>query len=345
MLRVKMAWARPTGPRHEVVLSSRVRLARNLARLAFPQRAQPADLAAALKDSFAAAAASPSTRAAARVRLEEVDAVDREFLVERRLASRLLTETPAERGVVVGERELLSVMVNEEDHLRLQGVDSGLCLEELYDSVSLMDDELGEKLELAFHPEFGFLTACPTNVGTGLRASALVHLPGLALTGQVNGVLQRLGAAGMVARGHYGEGTKVLGDFYQVSNARSLGPGERAVVKAVSDSVETLVRAETKARTELVRGLGKTRLEDMVFRAVGALEHARLMTYEEAMQHLSAVRLGLSLGWELPTDLTTVNELTVMAQPAHVQMLAGKELEPGDRDFLRATLLRGKLQN
>lgn len=345
MLRVKMAWARPTGPRHEVVLSSRVRLARNLRSRPFPLRAPAGELSAVLKETFAAAAAAPATAQAARVRLEDVDAVDHEFLVERRLASRRLTETPASRGIVVGDRELLSVMVNEEDHLRLQGVDSGLCLEDLHAAVSKLDDELGERLDVAYHPEFGFITSCPTNVGTGLRASALVHLPGLALTGQVNGVLQRLGAAGLIARGHYGEGTKVLGDFYQVSNARSLGPTEAELVKAVSDNVETLVRAETKARTELVRGLGKTRLEDMVFRAVGVLEHARLVTYEEAMQHLSAVRLGLSLGWELPTDLTTVNELTVLCQPGHVQMLAGKELDGGDRDFLRATLLRGKLQN
>ncbi|MBI5597900.1 MAG: ATP--guanido phosphotransferase [Elusimicrobia bacterium] len=345
MLRVKMAWARPTGPRHEVVLSSRLRLARNLRAHPFPPRAPAEELKAALKAVFKASAAAKSLESAARLELCEVSEVDREFLVERRLASRLLISEPAHRGVVVGEREVLSIMVNEEDHLRLQGIDSGLCLEDLLGKVSALDDELAQTLDLAFHPELGFETACPTNVGTGLRASALVHLPGLALSGQVNGVLQSLGAAGLIARGHYGEGTKVLGDFYQVSNARSLGPSEEDLVSGVSKAVEELVRAESKARTELLRGLGKSRLEDMVFRSVGSLEHARLMTYEEAMQHLSAMRLGLSLGWELPADLTTVNELTVLSQPGHVQMLAGKELDAGDRDFLRATLLRGKLKS
>lgn len=345
MLRVKMAWARPTGPRHEVVLSSRLRLARNLRGRTFPLRARHDDLAAVLKAVFGAASSSRSLSKAARVRLDEVDAVDRDFLVERRLASRLLIKEPEARGVVVGEREVLSVMVNEEDHLRLQGIDSGLCLEELFGAVSAADDELAASLDLAFHPAWGFSTACPTNVGTGLRASALVHLPGLALSGQVNGVLQRLGAAGLIARGHYGEGTKVLGDFYQVSNARSLGVSEADIARVVTGAVESLVRAESKARTELLNGLGKTRLEDFVYRSMGALANARLITYEEAMQHLSYARLGLSLGWELPADLTTVNELTVLAQPGHVQMLAGKELDGADRDFLRATLLRGKLKN
>ncbi|MBI3296529.1 MAG: ATP--guanido phosphotransferase [Elusimicrobia bacterium] len=345
MLRVKMAWARPTGPRHEVVLSSRLRLARNLKGRSFPPRARHDDLAAVLKSVFAAAAAAPALAKAARVRLDEVDAVDREFMVERRLASRALVREPQARGVVVGEREVLSVMVNEEDHLRIQGIDSGLCLEDLLSQVSAADDQLSASLDLAFSPAWGYSTACPTNVGTGLRASALVHLPGLALSGQVNGVLQRLGAAGMIARGHYGEGTKVLGDFYQVANARSLGVSEAEIVEAVGAAVESLVRAESKARTELLHGLGKTRLEDLVYRSMGALAHARLVTYEEAMQHLSYARLGLSLGWELPADLTTVNELTVLSQPGHVQMLAGKELKGADRDFLRATLLRGKLKS
>ncbi|MDE2292093.1 MAG: ATP--guanido phosphotransferase [Elusimicrobia bacterium] len=301
-------------------------------------------MAAVLKDAFAAASSSPSLAKAARVRLDEVDAVDREFLVERRLASRLLAAAPASRGVVVGESEVLSVMVNEEDHLRLQGIDSGLCLDGLLERVSALDDELSASLDVAFHPAWGYETACPTNVGTGLRASALVHLPALALTGQVNGVLQSLGAAGLIARGHYGEGTKVLGDFYQVANARSLGPSEAQIVKGVAGAVQTLVRAETKARAELARGSGKVRLEDLVYRSLGVLTQARLLSYEEAMQHLSALRLGLSLGWDVPADLTTVNELTVLAQPAHVQMLAGKELDAGDRDLLRATLLRGRLK-
>ncbi len=344
MLNVKMAWARPTGADHEVVLSSRIRLARNLRGPRFPPRAEPSDLAAVLKEVFAAAAASKSLSKGARVRLDEVDAVDREFLVERRLASRLLAGAPASRGVIVRDQEVLSVMVNEEDHLRLQAVASGLCLAELLGQVSCADDELAERLDIAFHPEWGYETVCPTNVGTGMRASALVHLPGLALSGQVNAVLQRLGSAGLVVRGHYGEGTKVLGDFYQVANARSLGPSEERIAEGVSGAVARLVKAESKARDELSRGLGKTRLEDLVHRSFGVLSNARLVSYEEAMQHLSALRFGLSLGWKLPADLTTVNELTVLAQPAHLQMLAGKELDASDRDFLRGTLLRGKLK-
>jgi protein arginine kinase len=342
MLRYKMAWARAEGPEHGVVLSSRVRLARNLSEYPFPGRATEASLAAVLAAAFEAAGKSHSLSGAARIRLDDASAVDRLFLVERHLISNKLAASPQHRGILVGDSEVLSLMVNEEDHLRLQGISSGLCLAELFKRVGAADDELAGELEMAFHTDWGYMTSCPTNTGTGLRASCLVHLPALGLAGLVNRVLDGLSRLGVVARGLYGEGTKVMGDFYQISNATALGPSEGEIIQAITRVVEGLLRRENETRSEFVSGEQKLRLEDLVYRSLGALSQARIVSFEETMQHLSYIRLGLHYGWKLPVELHTVNELLVLTQPGHVQMLAGRELAPADRDFLRATLLRRK---
>ncbi|MFH1725667.1 MAG: protein arginine kinase [Elusimicrobiota bacterium] len=344
MLHHKMGWALPAGPNHEVVLSSRVRLARNLADRPFPGRAGAEDSAAVLATVADVVRKSKSLGNAAQITLEELAPLDRSFLVERHLISNLLASEPKGRAVIVGDRDILSLMINEEDHLRLQGIDSGLCLKELLGKTGALDSELSESLDIAYHLEWGYLAACPTNLGTGLRASTLVHLPGLTLTGQINRVLDGLSRLGVIARGLYGEGTKVMGDFYQISNATSLGPAEGAIVEDMTNVVGILIQKENEARSELSDGTRKLRLEDLVYRSLGILGNARMVTYEETMQHLSYVRMGLSLGWKLPASLDTVNELIVLAQPAHIQMLAGKELDSMDRDFLRATLLRRKLE-
>ncbi len=340
MLRFKMGWAVPSGPHHEIVLSSRIRLARNLRGHPFPNRASPKALAAVLREVFDAAQKTKPLAKAARVLLDEVDELDRLFLVERRLVSTLLAAEPKHRGVSVGERETLSLMANEEDHLRLQGVDSGLCLEDLFGRVGALDDELSSLLDFAFHREWGYLTACPTNTGTALRASCLVHLPGLSLTGQIDRILEGLSKLGMATRGLYGEGSKIMGDFYQISNATTLGPPEGAVVETVSKVVGGLVARESQARRDLTEGSQKLRMEDLVHRSLAMLRGARIISYEEAMRHLSCVRMALALGWKMGADFTAVNELLVLSQPGHIQMLAGKALDAGDRDFLRATLLR-----
>ncbi|HAH05576.1 MAG TPA: ATP--guanido phosphotransferase [Elusimicrobia bacterium] len=342
MLRFKMGWAEPSGRHHEVVLSSRVRLARNLAAHPFPPRAEAKEAASVLAEILEAARGTKALAKAAVIRLDDVDATDRLFLVERHLISPLLAKTPKGRAVLVGERDALSVMVNEEDHLRLQGLSSGLCLEEAFAKAGALDDELSRSLDFAFRSDWGYLAACPTNAGTGLRASCLVHLPGLGLTGEINRVLEGLSRLGMVVRGLYGEGTKVMGDLYQISNAAALGPSEGALIGSITKVVGTLVAREGEARRSLGAGGHRSRLEDLVYRSLGLLQNARVLSYEETMQHLSYVRLALSLGWRMPAGLDTVNELTVLTRPGHVQMLAGKELEAGDRDFLRASLLRKK---
>ncbi|MFA6091598.1 MAG: ATP--guanido phosphotransferase [Elusimicrobiota bacterium] len=339
MLRLKMSWTRAGSPRSEVVVSSRIRLARCLRSHPFPGRSSPKTLAAALEETAAAARKTRALGDAACIRLSEIDAVDRLFLIERHLISRNLAETPQHRAVVVGEQEVLSLMINEEDSLRMQGIDAGLCLEDLLVRVSALDDELAASLDFASHPQWGYLTACPTNVGTGLRASCLVHLPGLGLLGEINPVLEKLSGLGVSVRGLYGEGTKVMGDFYQISNASTLGPSEEDFTRRMTRVVESLAESELRARKNLAKKEA-LRLEDLVYRSLGTLQNARFLPYEEALHHLSLMRLALSLGWRVGVDMGTLNEWTALARPGHLQMREGRLLQPEERDALRAGLLR-----
>ena len=342
MLRCRMGWAQAEGPSHDVVLASRVRLARNLASAQFPGRARPAALRAVRERVFAAARRS-YLKDGAYLELEGLSEVDRLFLAERHLVSPALASEPGLGGAVVDARECLNIMVNEEDHLRLFALTPGLDLREAARRAEALEGELSRDLDFAFRRDWGYLTSCPTNLGTGMRASVLVHLAGLGLGGYINKLLESLPRAGLIARGLHGEGTKVMGDFFQISNATGLGRTEAELSAAVEKAVETLVRREKEARGKLCAGAGRTRLEDTVYRAIGALTGARLLSFEEACHHLSALRLGLSLGWEVPGDFGTVNELMILTQPAHLAMLAGKPLGVEDQAVLRASLVRRRL--
>jgi protein arginine kinase len=265
-------------------------------------------------------------------------------LVERHLASPLLASHAAHRGVIVGERESTVVMVNEEDHLRLAALLPGLRLREAHAAVDRLDDGLSAGLDFSFRDDLGYLTACPTNLGTGMRASCLVHLPGLVMTGAVGKLVESLGRAGLVARGLYGEGTRVIGDFFQISNATGFGRSEAEILAALDKAIAALVAREKEAREALSSGAAKAKLEDQVHRSAGLLCCARLLPFEECQQHLSRLRLGLALGWRLYADLAIVNELTLSTQPAHLDLLAEKVLSPLDRDALRASMVRRRLR-
>lgn len=342
MLRFRTGWAEAEGPEHEVVLATRVRLARNL-RAPFPARASPAGLKRVLEQVFAAAKAAGLGNAA-YFKLSDLDGTDRAFLVERHLISLALAERPSHRGVVVGEKESLVVMVNEEDHLRQAALLPGLRLREAHAAVDRLDDGLSSSLDFAFRDDLGYLTACPTNLGTGMRASCLVHLPALALTDSVGKLVEGLTRAGLTARGLYGEGTRVIGDFFQISNATGFGRTEGEILAALERSVAAIVAREKDARASLSAGAARARLEDSVHRALGLLGSARLLSFEEGQHQLSLLRLGLAMGWKLPADLALVNELTLTTQPAHLDLLAQKELGALDRDALRAALVRRRLK-
>jgi protein arginine kinase len=342
MLRFRTGWAEAEGPEHAVVLSSRVRLARNL-RAAFPSHLGPAGLKRVLDQAFAAAQAA-GLKNAAYFKFSDLDETDRAFLVERHLASPALAAHPANRAVIVGERESLVAMVNEEDHLRLAALLPGLQLREAHAAADRLDDGLSATLDFAFRDDLGYLTACPTNLGTGMRASCLVHLPALMMTGAGGRLIDSLTRAGLIARGLHGEGTKVVGDFFQISNATGFGRTEGEILAALERSVAAIVAREKDARAALASGAAKVRLEDEIHRALGLLGSARLLGFEEGQQHLSRLRLGLALGWKLPADLSLINELTLTTQPAHLDLLAQKELSPLDRDALRASLVRRRLK-
>lgn len=335
-------WLRGTGPESEIVISSRVRLARNLNGLHFITKMEPPERATCeeliQRRILDAKVAQPGLY----IPLHKTDHMDRKFLVERHLISKEHEDSQHQRGVYIGGNEAVAIMVNEEDHIRLQVLQSGFQLQEAWHICSKVDDELEQRLDYAFSPQLGYLTACPTNVGTGLRVSVMLHLPALVLTRHIEKVFQAVSKINLAVRGLYGEGTEASGHFYQISNQVSLGRTELEIVQNVEHVIPTIVRYEHNARQTLL-AKDRKRLEDRVWRAYGMLKYAQLLPSDEAMMLLSAVRMGVHLGLLKDISLRTVNELFVFIQPAHLQKLTGRALEPTDRDIRRAEFVRSKL--
>ncbi|MBI3291228.1 MAG: protein arginine kinase [Elusimicrobia bacterium] len=338
-------WLTREGGSSAVVISSRARLARNLVGLPFPQRADKTTQRHIFQHIIRAAEQVPSLAKAQVLDLPALSRVERQFLMERHLISHEQAFSPGERGVIIGEGEGLSVMINEEDHLRLQAMEPGLALAGAWQRVARLDQELGKLLEFAYMEEWGFLTACPTNVGTGLRASCLVHLPALVLREELTEVLQGITRAGGGARGLYGEGTKAMGDLFQISNTTTLGLSEPEMVAMLERVVTQVIRREMEERQALMAPALRIQTEDQVYRAWGILTQARAISYEETLQLLSRVRLGRALGLDLPVNTGVLQGLMLATQPAHLQILQGKELKTEERDLIRATLVRQWLGN
>lgn len=339
-----LSWLEASGDHADIVLSTRVRLARNLQGHAFGPRARVNDREAVLHRFRASAERCASLRGGTLLEMSGADARTRRILLERRLVSRdLLGEEgdgPA-RGAAVhlSGADPLSVMVNEEDHLRVQSLVSGLRIEEAWRIVDRLDEELGRELPFAYHNEFGFLTSCPTNVGTGLRASVFMHLPGLVLTKEIGKVLQGLGQVGLTFRGLYGEGSEVVGNFFQVSNQTTLGKAEEDLVDHLDKVVRQVIQYEMHARQVLMRdALGVT--EDKIWRAYGLLRYARSLSFEELMNLLSGVRLGVSLKLLPGLRVYTLNKMMIFTQPAHLEQAAGRDLPPAESDAHRAAYVR-----
>lgn len=338
-----VAWANSAGKCPEVVFSTRVRLARNLAGRAFPRHAQPGTLGR-VRD--AALKAARTTRLFARghyLKTAALSQAEKNFLIERHHISHNLVSGERAGAVVVNNDESLSVMINEEDHLRLQSVASGFSIEAAFGGVNKLDDALGRLLPYAFSGQFGFLTACPANAGTGMRVSCLLHLPALSRSGRMPELLEGLSRLGATARGVYGDGTCVLGDFYQISNAACLGRSEAEFCAGLDRTIANLVRLETASREKLAAPLLKLKTEDSVFRAYGLLKNARDLSYGEFMQNISLVRMGVAMGYPVRTDLSALNQLTLLTQPAHLEAMAGRALEPAERGAARADYVRKNL--
>jgi protein arginine kinase len=336
-------WLRGTGPESDIVISSRIRLARNLAAFPFTNRAsghQKGEIETLVRDRVAKLDLSPGL---SYLNVPGLTAIDRQFLVERQLISRELANAEGPRGVALGPQETMSLMVNEEDHLRLQVMRSGFALDEAWQDIDRLDDLLEQRLSYAFTEEFGYLTACPTNVGTGMRASVMLHLPALVLAKQIDKVFRALQKINLAVRGLYGEGTRASGDFYQISNQVTLGKSEATILTEIREVIPQIIAYERQARQTLVRE-SRQALQDRVARAFGTLRSATMMTSEETMDLLSSVRLGVNLGLIEEITIPTVNELFIHTQPAHLQKLMGAPLDGEERNSARARYLRGRLR-
>jgi protein arginine kinase len=277
------------------------------------------------------------------VNVPDLSSLDRQFLVERQLISRELAAAEGPRGVALGPSESVSLMVNEEDHVRLQVMRSGFALDEAWQDIDRVDDVLEQRVSYAFSEEFGYLTACPTNVGTGMRASVMLHLPALALTRQIEKVFRALQKINLAVRGLYGEGSRASGDFYQISNQVTLGKSETTILGEIREVIPQIITYERQARNTLVRETRQA-LQDRVSRALGTLCSATMMTSEETMDLLSSVRLGINLGLLDDITIPTVNELFIHTQPAHLQKLMGAPLDGEERNAARARYLRSRLR-
>lgn len=336
-------WLRGSGPMSEIVISSRIRLARNVSGYRFltrSSRTERTTLESRIRDVIFSTGLGQQTL---YVDLDQAPEIDRQLLVERHLISKQHAAGEGARGVAIGENETVSIMVNEEDHLRLQVLRSGLQLEEAWEQINQLDDQIESKLDIAFHPRFGYLTACPTNVGTGIRVSVMLHLPALKLTGEIEKVFRAAKEMRLAVRGLYGEGTEATGDFYQISNQTTLGKSEDEIIADFKHTViPKIIDYEHHARRTLLNERTSA-LDDKVFRALGILRSARLMSSEETLFLLSHLRMGVNMGRVKDVDIRTVNDLFLLTQPAHLQKIQGRKLEGDLRRAVRADFIRHRL--
>jgi len=337
-------WLTEKGPEQEIVLSSRIRLARNLSTLPFPQVADDKQLAEVARKVKEASEVKGSWGRLQFRALSEIDPLEQQLLLAKHLISPQLVQKSANRAVILSDREDISVMVNEEDHLRMQVLLPGLDLEEGWKLIDELDDRLEERLDFAFSQEHGYLTACPTNVGTGIRASVMVHLPALSMVNQVQQLFKGVTQVGLAVRGLYGEGTEASGHIYQLSNQVTLGRTEQEIIENINSVTKQIIQQEQQAR-EVLSSNAKAQIEDRVYRAYGILTQARLLSTQEAMNLLSDLRLGIGLGLLSEVSLTKLNQLTVLAQPQAVQGIMKQQLPAQQRGYYRAALLRENLKD
>ncbi len=337
------SWFGAEGPGWEIVVSSRVRLARNLAGYEFlpcltQQRQQ--EVLDKLRETLQMINLGDS---AGFIDVDRAASLERLLLMERHLISRQHVAGKGPRGVVIALGEDFTAMINEEDHLRMQVYASGFNLDKCWQQINRIDDMIEQKIEYAFDSRWGYLTACPTNLGTGIRVSVMLHLPAMKLTGQIDKFLNAAKDADLAVRGLFGEGTDAIGDLFQLSNQVTLGVREQDVVKQLTDNiVPRIVEYEKAARRALLEQKPHT-LDDKIQRAMGVLKNACLISSQEALYLLSSVRLGVNLGRIPELSLAKVNELFLLTQPAHLQIRAGKMLDADQRDTLRAKVIRDYL--
>src|ERR1700747_2004601 len=336
-------WRRGEGPHHQIVISSRVRLARNLRNRAFPGWGKKPARIEVLEMIRPRVEELPEMQDSFSELLQDLSALEKQVLVERHLISREHAAKSVGSAVVMNRKQTLSVMVNEEDHLRMQSIRAGVQLRQAFKLVDKVDSALEAKLDFAYDAKLGYLTACPTNVGTGMRASAMLHLPGLVLSEMINQVIQAVNKIGLAVRGLYGEGTEAMGNLFQISNQTTLGEKEDEIISRLSKVIETIIETEHNARQVLLQKKPNTLL-DQIGRAYGVLTYAHAMASKEALNLLSIIKLGMDLGAFPEDQRLQIDELFIETQPAHLQKSCQQKLNAEERDHLRAQIIRERLK-
>lgn len=334
-------WMVAEGEHSDIVLSTRIRLARNLQDRLFPVTRSEEE-ARRVSEAVNQAVEEMNDHHFSGTAMADLSALERQILVEKHLVSPQLTDSERYGSVLLSEDETISIMVNEEDHIRIQCIYPGFQIEKAYEQADLVDSELEKRLDYAFDETFGYLTSCPSNTGTGMRASVMMHLPALTVTKQVERIIPAISRLGMVVRGSYGEGSEALGNIYQISNQITLGKSEEEILKDLENIANRLISHERKSR-ELLLAKSQVHLENRLYRSLGTLTHARILPSAEAARCLSDVRLGIDLGIIENIDMTVLNELMIFMQPGFLQQYAGTELTSDRRDVLRAQLFRDRL--
>jgi protein arginine kinase len=339
------SWMSAEGPDSDIVLSSRIRLARNFAAYKFPTLFSHEEAKIIIDNLEGILKQSPFEKFGQMelLKIEELQPLHKRVLVEKHLISPHLAEDSPYGAVLLTENEEVSIMINEEDHIRIQCLFPGLQLSEALDAANEIDDWLESSIQYAFDEKYGYLTSCPTNVGTGLRASVMMHLPGLILTQQINRIIPAINQLGLVVRGIYGEGSEALGNIFQISNQITLGKSEEDIGRDLKGIVSQLISQERSAR-EALRKTSNIQLEDRVFRSLGVLSNSRIIESKEAARCLSDVRLGIDMGYIDNMPKTILNELMILTQPGFLQQYAGGSLRPHERDIRRAALIRERIK-
>lgn len=322
-----------------VVISSRIRLARNLKNDTFPLYSSKEEAANTLKKIQEVVQEIFSDGEYEFYNLEQLEPRDRMRFMENHLISPGLVEQTGKSAFYLRNDERATIMINEEDHLRLQTLLPGLRLNEAWEECEQIDDYLESKLDYAFHPEYGYLTSCPTNVGTGLRASVMLHLPAMTMTGYIMGLMDALKRIGLTIRGIYGEGTEAVGHLYQISNQLTLGETEQEIIKKI-DEIATEVKNREKNTRNFIMENRKIEIEDKVYRAIGILQNARMITSNEAMEQISIVKLGADLGLIEGEKYNNLIELMMNIKPGNIQYRSNKTMDRTERDVLRANIIR-----
>jgi len=336
-------WLKATGPNSDVVISTRIRLARNVDKVPFSHWANKKQKEEILSLAEEALEKTNILKGASYSRMTDFSELDRQFLIERHLMSPEHAFDPEYKGLIIEPREIISIMVNEEDHFRIQVVQSGFNLRDAWGLINKIDNETNEIINYSYSVKWGYLTACPTNAGTGMRASLMMHLPALVMTKQINKMLQALTKLGIAVRGLYGEGTEALGNFFQISNQVTLGRPEEDIIGNFERIMNKVIMREAQARRSLLMK-EKEALSDKIYRTYGTLKNARIITSNETINLMSSIRFGVNMGILADVSIKTVNEIFIMSQPAHLQKLENKILTSDQRDMKRADIIREKLK-